>query len=304
MIRDPMFHAGWLRFNEEQWGVSAEHLTLSPDKGSGWRLETVVYRDKRGKLVNPLRNSYLPVSFETPANKPAVINRRKRHALQALASYYKKSGLKSAISLASTVDDVRPFQWSGMLAEPRFTYHIDLSCYRALADPTVFKKAKKAKSMGYSCEVTTDYEAVARCLEAPEARKDFDYRLNGAALSRAADLMGADHLVCFLARSGTGEPRGARVALYSAGGLALAWSAGIQSEALRHGVNNLMVEYALDYFSERGCRVLDFVGANIPPVAEMKEAWGGQLVHYYTVSQRNLRWVAKECVEKARSLFR
>ena len=106
--------------------------------------------------------------------------------------------------------------------------------------------------------------------------------------------MGDEAFVAFLCRNSEGEPVGAWVRIWSPGGAVLAWSAGVKRQALKDGVNNLLGQFALDFFAAQGCTTFDFVGANIPPVAEMKEAWGGRLVQYFSVSEVSWRSVLRD----------
>jgi hypothetical protein len=293
-ITDPLFHPGWINFNELQWGVKAEKLVFEPDKGNSWRLETIVYRNKKGKLVNPPRNPHLPVHFECTSEKPARVNRRKRMALEQLAAFYRKNRFGSSITLSPVADDLRPFTWQGMAATPRYTYHIDIANFAKLADSNVLNKSRKAKKLGYTCEITLDFQAVQECLNAPEARLGFEHRVNAAEMKRLHELVGDNNFAAFLCRDSAGRPQGAWVSLFVPNGWAMAWSAGVKSAALKDGANNLLGEYALEFLAEKGCTIFDFVGANNPPVARMKEAWGGDLVCYFTVNQRNFRYLAKE----------
>ncbi|MFY0990300.1 GNAT family N-acetyltransferase [Halomonas sp. C05BenzN] len=304
MKSDPLFHPGWIRFNEQRWGLTAETVTLAPDRGDAWRLDTVLYRNARGRLVTPPRNPHLPVDFRCASERPASVNRRKRLALTRLAECLRENGLGGSLSLSSVADDVRPFEWARMTARPRFTYHLDIADRDQRIDPSARKKARKCRRLDYDCEITHDYAAVAGCLAGPEARRGFDYRLGADELERLAGLMGPDHFVCFLARNARGEPMGTRVCLYTPGGHALAWSAGMKTEAMKDGVNNLVAEEALAFFADKGCTVFDFIGANIPPVAEMKEAWGGRLVCHYAISQRGVRQLAREAYITARTLLK
>ena len=304
MRNDPLFHPGWIRFNEQRWELSAEPLVLTPEKGDAWRLETVLYRNRQGRLVTPPRNPHLPIDFHCASERPASRNRRKRLALTRLADHLQQCEFGGSLSLSSVADDVRPFEWANMAARPRYTYHLDIASRDEAIDPSARKKARKCRRLGYRCETTEDYAAVAACLAGPESRKGFDYRLDAEELARLAELMGPEHFVCFLARNAEGEAMGTRVFLFQPGGHALAWSAGMKTEAMKDGVNNLVAEEALEFFDRQGCSVFDFIGANIPPVAEMKEAWGGRLVCHFTISQRGVRQLAREAYVTARTLLK
>ncbi|WP_019558162.1 GNAT family N-acetyltransferase [Thioalkalivibrio sp. ALE12] len=296
-MADPMLLDGWLQFNEEHWGLSAQRLVLSPEKGKSWELQTVLYTNRKGIIVQPPRNPYLPIQFATSATRVSAINRRKRDAFEALVKAMESYRGQRPIALDPVVQDVRPFVWEGQVARPRYTYTLPLPGWSEQADKTVFQKARKAEKGGYTVEQTFDYEAVQGCLESAQDRKGFDHRVSARGLARLAELMGGEHFVCFLARGADGTPKGAWVRIYVPGGRALAWSAGVQTEALKDGVNSLLAVHALEWFESRDCTSFDFVGANIPGVAAMKETWGGELTPYYVVSPRSLRYLALEARE-------
>jgi len=281
---DPMLLDGWVQFNEKQWGVRAHYVELESKTGRWWTLRTVLYENRRGVLITPPRNPYIPIEFLVRAGRLSSINRCKREAILALAQEMSKFRSQRSISLDPWLTDVRAFQWAGQSAEPRYTYLLDLPGWRAEADKSVLQKARKAEKLGYKIEQSNDYLAIQECLKSAQRRKNFDHRVNARELEDLAQLLGSEHFVCFLARDSKGEPKGAWVRMYVSGGRSLAWSAGVKTEALTDGVNSLLGVNALSFFEARGCETFDFVGANIPPVAAMKEAWGGSLVPYYMVT--------------------
>ena len=294
LMIDPLFNPNWIEFNQCHWNLKAELIELNPPKGTSWSLKTVIYFNRNGQIVTPPRNPHIPIEFHCSSNKPSSINRRKRIAFTEIARLYNSYRLGSNLVLSPVVNDIRPFQWEGMVASPRFTYHLNLVNYTSLFDSSILKISRKAKFLGYVCEETKDYDAVQECLKASENRKGFSHQVDALALEKLSNLIGDEGFVCFLCRSPFGDPVGARVALYVPGGMALAWSAGVKNQALKDGVNNLLGEYALKFFSAKKCSIFDFVGANIPSVATMKESWGGDLICYYAVCQRNFRNIAKD----------
>lgn len=297
--QDPLFHPGWITFNEESLGLTAERKVFGPEKGTRWELETVIYRDKNGRLVHPLRNPYLPVAFHSVSDQIVKVNRRKRMAIQQLADFCSSHRIVEKLTFSPDLDDPRPFGWNGLTIEPRFTWYVALQDYWTHVDAAVRKNCNKAAALDYSCEQTTDWQAIMACLEAPENRKGFSYKLDVQSLSRLYELT-PDHSVAFLCVDSTGKPIAGRIALYVPGGLSMGWSIGVKAEGLRNGVNALLHKHTLDWFVSRGCTRYNFAGANIPTVAEMKEAWGGRLIHYYSIHQGNLRTVLRDALIMSR----
>lgn len=291
---DPLFNSGWVTFNELHWGLRAEWIELEPRGSSKWRLRVLLYRDRSGSVVMPPRNPYLPVSFECSATRPYTRNHRKRDAIDAFAKLICARRVRGALAFSPIVDDVRPFQWCGFQAEPRYTYFVDLRNFSEDADPSVHNKIRKAQKNGYTCEITTDFDAVQGCLAEAEVRKIFDHKVDAHGLMDLHRLMGADAFLAILCRSVNGEPVGARLQMFCAGGVAYDWSAGVKTDALRNGVNNLLCDFSFKTLAQRGCISFDFCGADIPSVAAAKEGWGGRLVTYYRVRRRSLRSVLHE----------
>lgn len=285
---DPLLQRGWVEFNCEKWGLTSEVIELGPSKGTTWELKTILYFNSKQQLVLPPRNPHIPVSFNCNSSKIYSVNRRKRLAVESLVEQYSKHHIKGAINLSPVINDVRPFTWAGMSVEPMYTYHIALDGYAEMMDSSVLRKARKARKLGYTCEISNDFQSVYECLKGPEERKGFDHRVSAEELFKLKSFMG-DNFICFLAKDKNGNPVGAWVRIFSEYGMAMGWSAGIKTEALKDGVNNLLGEFSLSYFHEKGCDKFDFVGANIPSVASMKEAWGGELTTYYSIRTPSLR---------------
>lgn len=286
--KDPMLLDSWIDFNCEKWQLSSKKILLGPKKGTSWELQSVIYLNSKNQIVNPPRNPYLPVEFKSSSDSVFAMNNRKRQATEALLNEYLNHQIVSSINLSPLINDVRPFAWAGMRAEPRYTYYITLDGYRDRLRSGVLGKARKATKLGYTCELSHDFININNCLKGPESRKGFNHLIDAEDLSKLSDYMG-DNLICILAKNSEGMPVGAWVSIILEDGLALGWSAGVETNALRDGVNNLLGDFNLNYFHTLGCQAFDFVGANIPSVATMKEDWGGELVTYYTIKPQSPR---------------
>lgn len=289
MFNDPLFHAGWIKFNCDYWNLTAEIIELNSEKENVWALKTIIYKNKKGEIVTPPRNPYLPVSFTSSSAAAVSYSRRRRAAYEALAEIYVQSSCKGSVVLSSCVDDVRAFTWVGFSAAPLYTYYLDIQNYKKHADARVLKHAKKAESRGYYIERTQDFNLIQKCLSASELRKGFSHAIDVEGLNLLNEYMSPDYLHCYIVKNSMHEAVGARILIVDGGNKVLAWSAGIDSSVLKDGVNHFMVEKLLDLYAKEGYKVFDFVGANIPPVAAMKEAWGGELVVYYALRQNSLR---------------
>lgn len=289
MFNDPLFHPGWIKFNCDYWNLTAETIELNSEKENVWALKTIIYKNKKGEIVTPPRNPYLPVTFTSSSTAMVSYSRRRRVAFEALAEIYDQSNCKGSLVLSSDVNDVRAFTWGGFSATPIYTYYLDIQNYKKYADRRVLKHAGKAENKGYYIERTQDFNLVQKSLMASEQRKGFSHAVDAEGLKLLNEYMSSDYLHCYFVKNSMHEVMGARVLIVDGGNKVLAWSAGIDSSVLKDGVNHFMVEKLLDHYAKEGYEIFDFVGANIPPVAAMKEAWGGELVTYYALRQNSLR---------------
>lgn len=299
---DPLFEEGWIKFNEHKWGVKASVIELSPT--NIWNLKTVIYLNKHGKIVLPPRNPYLPIYFECEAQNLPKVNARKREAFSALADIYDKKGVHGTVTFSPNIMDMRSFTWKNFIVTPIYTYHIDIETFSENARNSVINKAKKAIMNGYHCEISKDYAAIEKCLSFAENRKSFKHRTTKEDLAYLANTLGDENFICFLAKDKDGNPVGTWIRLFEKnGGIVHAWSASVENNALRDGVNSLLGQVAFEYFEQVKCRIFDFGGANLPSVASMKENWGGELVTYYTIRERNFRNLIKEIYYHAKQVF-
>nr|WP_289847835.1 GNAT family N-acetyltransferase [Acinetobacter indicus] len=269
--------------------MTAETIELKSEKENVWALKTIIYKNIKGEIVTPPRSPYLPITFSSSSTAPISYNRRRKAAYEALATVYDQSSCKGSLILSSSVNDIRAFTWAGFSATPLYTYYIDIQNYKKQADARVLKHARKAEGKGYYIERTQDFNLVQKCLTASEQRKGFSHAVDEEGLKLLNEYMSPDYLHCYLVKNVKHEVVGARVLIVDGENKVLAWSAGIDSSVLKDGVNHFMVEKLLDLYAKEGYKVFDFVGANIPPVAAMKEAWGGELVVYYALRQNSLR---------------
>lgn len=293
-VGDPLFNPGWIQFNLQQCSGTAEVLELGPKKGTSWQLRTVIYRNKRGELFNPPCNPHMPIEFYSSNMRGGAYSRRMRLAVQELSEVYKNNGIRGGVNLSPVIQDVRPFLWKGMQVNPKYTYHIDMACYPENFDKNILNKARKAKGLGYTCEISNDFESIESCFERLDRKSRLRRFISSSALASLYDNLGSDGFVAFLCKDVQGIPVGVWIRLYTPGGMALAWLAGIKEDVLSDGVNNLLGEFAFKFFCDKGCTVFDYVGNDTQPVAEMREEWGGKLVCYYSVRERNVMNSAKE----------
>ena len=284
---------GWLEFNRLKWNV--QPCRVHYDTGSSApALDAVLYLDRRGRIVQPRLNSYLPVRFRaTPTQKRYRLDRQWLQAATSMAHDMHERGLRGTVSLSPQVTDARPWQWAGFRLGSMYTYHLDLPFDLEGADPQVGKAVAKAERTGYRVESARDMALVLTPLLETEARQEFHYSLSLRDLQKARDLLGEEHLRAYVCYAPDGRPASSRVVLCAAGGRAIDWVAGTCTEDLHSGATQLTIETVLRDLQDAGATGFDFAGANIPSVASAKANWGGRLVLQPTITTYNLRTLAQ-----------
>lgn len=292
----PLLLDAWLAFNRHEWGVKPARLRLTPAESELPALECVLYLDRSGRISQPPLNPYLPlVLFHTPTVKPIRVNRQWTTCATLLVDYFKRSGLRHAVTLPPEVTDVRPWQWGGFIAEVRYTYYIDFPYDVKYADESVRKQIKKATHASFACEHASPdaIPEILNCLRSTQARQSFSYNLTAESVSHALNLLGPETFRMYVCRAPTGRIATARIVLCSPGARALDWVAGTRGEFLNSGATQLLIYYVLSDLAKAGARGFDFCGANIPAVSASKAVWGGELVPYYLIRRLSLRTLCK-----------
>jgi len=293
---------GWLKFNEYKWGVKSLRVRLTEnDKESLPAIEAVLYLDKKGRIVQPPLNPYLPVIFyPTPTDKKTRLYRQWINLSKLLVDEFIKRGVRGAIAFPPEVVDIRQWQWQGFVGEVRYTFYIELPYNIEIADYSERKQIKKAERNGFTCEVATKQTLfeVIECLAETEARQNFSYRLTIRDLEIALELLGEDTFRVYLCRASSGEVASARIVISAPGMRSIDWVAGTKHKFLNLGATQYLIWCILNDISQQGTIGFDFCGANLPTVSAAKADWGGTLTPYYVVRPFNLRTVGSWLLKK------
>ena len=294
-LKDPLFHPGWIEFNERKAGLKAERLIIGPDKGTAWELETIVYRNKTGSIINPSRTPYMPMRFHSTSDVISSVNRRKRMAIEKLSILYKNEKINKTIKLSPVLSDIRPFVWEGFTVDQLYTYYLDLNKYPHHTSSDIKNKIRKALKAGYYFEESVDYDAIIECIHAPYKRQRLKHTLFANELSDLHYHMESNGFTAIICKDKDGQPQGAAILFYSPGGIGMNWTRGMKNLALKDGANSLLMDYTINFLKSKGCKVCDLGGANIPRISKAKESWGGELIPYFAVSKFSVKnWSIKK----------
>ncbi len=289
----PFFLEGWLKWNEEMWEVKSERVVYKSDNSEFPRLEGVIYKNTKGQVVLPPRNPYLPFRFvSTATKKQDKVSKQYMGLMNMFVEDLLKFGIKGSIALSPGFIDARVFQWNKMNVEPRYTFMTDLPYDINSVDKKIKSSIKKAEKFGYRVELTSDWDAIHKCLSYTEEFKNFSHRTDAKAIELCANYMG-DNLISHIVYSKNNEPVSGGIRLLSEGGIGHGWSQGGHREHLKNGVNQFLYKDVLLSLHEHGATKFDWGGANTEPVAYAKSAWGMSLVPYLVITPINIRYILK-----------
>ncbi len=285
----PLDLDGWLAFNERKWGVRAERVRYPDERGP---LAAVLYLDRRGRVLLPRLNPYLPVVYEVRRSTQYRAIRAWGAAADAFAADLRRRGLAGTIAFPPAVRDLRALGWHGFRIGVRYTLTQDLPVSPSSVEPDLRRRARHAASSGYQCERTDRYADVLACISDTEARQGFRYGLSMDDLTYLQSSMD-DGFRAYVCYDSAGNPAAARLLLHRPDGEAIDWVNGTRQTHLTTGATQLLVLHTLDDIAKDGARSLDWEGANIPSIAAAKERWGGRIETWFTVEAFSIVNVAR-----------
>lgn len=290
MIACPLALDGWIEFSRRRSGLQPLRLTYGSGQYGQPGVEALAYTDRRGRIVQPRFNAYMPIEFtRTATQRLGKAYRRWLDLGGALATEMRRRGLRSATNLLPGIADVRPWQWQGFRASVRYTFHLDFPLNLEGIDQAPRKKKNQAQASGYSCSRTRDLAQVLECIHDTEERQGFSLGLRLGDLRSASDLLGEEGFRAYVCYAPNGTAASSRIILHHPGWRAVDWIAGTHRDQLRSGATQLTIWAALEDLQEAGAAGFDFAGADIPGVAASKMTWGGRLEPYYRIEAYTLR---------------
>ena len=203
--KSPLATPAWIEFNTTRHRLTAHHVSLSTAEGD--RLDAVLYLDRRGRVVMPPNNPYLPLSFETrrttAASRTAAWVRISRPLLDELLD----RGVVNRVQFPPDVADIRPFTWDGFRVNARYTYVLDLPIDPSRMSAGMRKDVRRAERAGTTVERTDDLDAVMACLSHAEQRQRFSHGLTRRDLEAAAASLARTGCACTSPATPTADPR-------------------------------------------------------------------------------------------------
>ena len=290
---------GWFAFNREKWGFQAERLQIGGELcNARFGLETIFYRNRRGRYQMPRLNPYLPLRFTSPCESTTADREEQwRRASAGLVEECARRQSDGMLSFAPDMLDASPWLDRSFHLHVRYTHIVDLPLNTQLVERTNRSQVNRAKETSYHCGAARHLEDVVGCLNDTEKRQGFQFLLTLDDLRLAAELLGGERFRPYVCYSEHGEPVSTVIILHSPGGIALGWVAGTRAEFLRDGVYSYLWWYIFEDLATRNSLAVDLMGANLPNVSAAKRNWGGRLLPYVAVEQPGLRSMVRHARE-------
>lgn len=187
---------------------------------------------------------------------------------------------QATLQLHPTISDTRPFSWRSWALTPRYTYVADLSTEDPMAAWSTSARYNARKDVDtFTIEEEEAFATDAiNLMIAGYERKGDHLKLGVAAINKAASLVHQSGLAkSFAARDlESGEIEAAAI-IAEDGENAYFWMSGSN----RGNALTVLVAHLFEVYKARGFHSFDFVGANVPSIAEFKRTLGGKLQVYY-----------------------
>lgn len=262
-------------------------------KGENWLAGvTVLYKSflygKKRCWISPLTAYNSFIYAENQSIYPNKVTAEHIAVSKTLARFIQQRYIGVKHLLSPSIEDVRPWQWSGYKAVPRYTYHINL-IKELMLSHSVRKHIRKCSDAGFTVSWKWNMAHFWQVYQHTMSRQSF-----GIGMSKMQFFDLANQLYdAGLAWMGTayepaGTPVSSRIQLAVPGsGKLFDWVAGAHPAFLKSGVTPwLMVQFLREAY-HREYHIWDLCGADYESIARFKSEFGGKIVHYFQVQSQN-----------------
>ncbi len=236
----------------------------------------------RTVVVPPLA-AYTPFVLAQSLSETDVNTRRS--VVDALLPFLERRYHALAFHLHPSFTDVRPFTWSGYLAQPRYTYVQAIDAPDVLlgrASKSVRKRIRRDGDRFIFAEDPGALGELSRLIEAVFDRQEAEPPLARDQRARVLRPLLGSGLARLFTLTSEGEASPSAVqALLSRGREAALLMCGSRPGAAQ----TVLIHRLGQMLHAEGVGRLDFVGANLPSVAEFKRSFGAPLATYYRVER-------------------
>ena len=264
----------------EVFGLTT-HVVAAPD-GEGLAAALPVFEKRRGPFkaaaLPPLVPVVSPLLAE-PLRENEVHARRS--PLDVLLNHLGTRYAQASLLLHPTLTDARPLLWGGWSVTPRTTYVLNLLESEDVLQHWSDGPRRTARQHADTYTVVEDRahtETAVALMEASYRRHGEELGLDSEAVRRLAwKLTDSGHARVFAAISHETDVHEAALVIAHDERTAYYWLAGSQPGPAM----TVLLAHVLPRLRYDGITAFDFMGANVPSIAEFKRRFGARLTPYY-----------------------
>lgn len=189
------------------------------------------------------------------------------------------------------VKDIRGFIWKGWNSSPQFTYLVhlsDLNKLYGLFSKSLKRRIKKCEASEFKLYSEDNIEKFLSLYRLTFKRQNIDQPLSGDKLRDLYSSIKLHNCVkIYFIDHKNGEPISSELIVYSNKKYVHNLAAGADPKYYETNAVSYLLWHIFQDLSKQGVEYYDFNGANVEKIEQFKRSFGGELVHYFSVSKAN-----------------
>lgn len=237
-------------------------------------------------VINPQILYYQPIEIFIPKKKyPNEEQLQEIDIYKQISNYFHKYYLKVSKNLSPEIDDVRGFVWSGLSANPLYTYRFLLTDYTS---DNYFKKQRaslrKAQKLGFQFNREVNVDRFFELVKGTKTRQEWGFNYNLKVLKNyLEDLLELGFAEQFNIVNHQNVIVSTMFCLMDKHNkTSYAWFASTDVNELANGVSTQLLHETSEYL-KKDYYIFDLCGANTETIARFKASLGAQLKVFYRI---------------------
>ena len=185
--------------------------------------------------------------------------------------------------------DIRPFKWNQWDVVPGYTYCLNPTeldnIYKSMQVGAI-KKIKKAKKEGITVQKSDNIHEFLKLYKLTFEKQNMKLPLPEQSIIKIFNILHKKKFCqLYLAKTADDELISGNIQVSDNDNESFDWLAGTNPKYLNTGANQLLYWSIFEDLAQKGVKMFDFCGADVPGVARHKSGFGGDLTVYYIVNR-------------------
>lgn len=186
--------------------------------------------------------------------------------------------------------DIRPFKWNQWDVVPGYTYCLNPSeldnIYQVMMNKSIRKQINKAKKEGITVQKSDKIHEFLKLYKITFEKQNMKLPLPEQSIIKLFNILHKEkYCQLYLAKTADDELISGNIQVSDNSDESFDWIAGSNPEYLSMGANQLLYWSIFEDLAQKGVKLFDFCGADVPGVARHKSGFGGDLTVYYIVNK-------------------